>query len=128
MEYARCGHLAIFPDWDRWLTSGGNWCAWKPVSTGWLVIADGRRHGIPWPDGFPKVRLGQEWPYQSCFDKDVRTRRPRREAALRLRRYGLPTPPERHVLLGFGRAPTLSWHYLDTQREDLLPWETSTNG
>ena len=37
-------------------------------------------------------------------------------------------PKERYVLLGFGRASTLSWHYLDTQREDLLPWETSTNG
>ena len=127
-HHARCGSLWVIPDWHRWLTSGSNWCAWMKTTIGWLVIAEGRRHGIPWPDGFPKVRLGQDWPWQSCFDKDVCTRKPSFHAGLRLRRYGLPVPKERYVLLGFGRAPTLSWHYLDTQREDLLPWETATNG
>ena len=139
-EKASCGLKHIHPGWERWLSSAGNWCAWREDPEGWIIVADGRRHGIPWPKGTPLVLPGRIWdpegPWlppkvahsrnaKNYHDPSTSTYKTDRKFAIRLRRLGLPVPETFETLWGMGTAPTVSWAYLKTERPDMLYWQNT---
>ena len=137
---ASCGLQEIYPNWQRWLSCGKNWCAWrKDANHGWFVVADGRRHGIPWPKGMPFPLPGRVWePTGPWIPRKAEPPRDRNyhengptlttqgvSILLRARRLGLPVNNDPwYYLHGFGTAPTVSWAYLESQRPNMLYWQT----
>ena len=145
----KVGQFKSFPNWKGWTSCAGNFCAAHSVPNGILFVVDGRRHGIPWPELGPVFNSpdkegfveqvnypmpGQEFnptnrneawiprldvvPTQERFEVE-------RTIALS-KSLGLPEAPTWYTWRGHNECPDIHVGWLETQREDQLPWQTAT--
>jgi len=146
---ADAGALEFPQDWSRWLRSSGNYCAWTRFGAYTICVAEGRRHGVPWPQGLPLPEPATVWDPERCrsgepFEGLAPTQedgsaRPYHEAVNSritssvtaklvwvCRRLGFPRPQTWGQIWGFGEAPTVTYAYWETRTNALLPWQTTS--